>query len=101
MRSDFSFTVSAADRRRSRAIVANPGSPRKFVWRARIVLPSGDGLGTCAILAATAKSGTCVWRWQERFMHERVDEAPGLGFGRLKECRAQESCRGVHVVLSE
>jgi len=29
--------------------------------------------GTAAIMAATAKSKTCVWRWQERFMHEGVD----------------------------
>jgi hypothetical protein len=24
-------------------------------------------------MAATGKSKTCVWRWQERFMHEGVD----------------------------
>jgi transposase len=43
------------------------------VWRARIVLLSGDGLGTSAIMAATGKSKTCVWRWQERFMQEGVE----------------------------
>jgi leucine-zipper of insertion element IS481 len=37
------------------------------------VLLSGDGLGTSAIMAHTGKSKTCVWRWQERFMHEGVD----------------------------
>ncbi len=43
------------------------------VWRCRIVLLSADGRGAAAIMAATAKSKTCVWRWQERFMHEGVD----------------------------
>jgi Winged helix-turn helix len=43
------------------------------VWRARIILLSDDGLGTAAIMAATGKSKTCVWRWQERFMTDGVD----------------------------
>ena len=73
MRNGISFTVSASDRQRLKAIVAAPGSPQKHVWRARIVLLSGDGLGTSAIMAETDKSKTCVWRWQERFMHEGVD----------------------------
>jgi hypothetical protein len=37
------------------------------------VLLTADGLGTNAIMAATEKSKTCVWRWQERFMMEGVD----------------------------
>jgi transposase len=73
MGNGISFTVSASDRQRLKAIVAAPGSPQKHVWRARIVLLSGDGLGTSAIMAETDKSKTCVWRWQERFMHEGVD----------------------------
>jgi transposase len=72
MRKDVSFTLSPSDWQRLRAIVADPMSPQKHVWRARIVLLSGDGLGTSAIMTATGKSKTCVWRWQERFMHERV-----------------------------
>jgi transposase len=43
------------------------------VWRCRIVILSADGHGTCAIMTATGKSKTCVWRWQERFMAEGVD----------------------------
>ena len=73
MRTGISFTVSSRDRQRLQAIVAAPKSPQKHVWRARIVLLSGDGLGTSAIMAGTGKSKTCVWRWQERFMHEGVD----------------------------
>jgi len=73
MRNGISFTVSSADRQRLRAIVSDPKSPQKHVWRACIILLSGDGLGTSAIMAETGKSKTCVWRWQERFMHEGVD----------------------------
>jgi transposase len=73
MRSGISFTVSSADLQRLRAVVADPKSSQKHVWRARIVLLSADGLGTSAIMAAAAKSKTCVWRWQERFMREGVD----------------------------
>ena len=72
MRSGISFTVSAGARRQLRAIVADPKSPQKHVWRARIVLLSGEGVGTSAIMAGTGKSKTCVWRWQERFMHEGI-----------------------------
>src|SRR3546814_16993715 len=73
MRDGISFTVSADDRQRLRGIVADPKSPQKHVWRARIVLLSGEGRGTSAIMTETGKSKTCVWRWQERFMHEGVD----------------------------
>jgi transposase len=73
MRDGIVFTVSEADRQRLRAIAAAPRSLQKHVWRARIILLSGDGLGTSAIMGVTGKSKTCVWRWQERFMHEGVD----------------------------
>ena len=46
MRSGISFVVSSRDRQRLRAVVADPKSRQKHVWRARIVLLSGDGLGT-------------------------------------------------------
>ena len=63
MRSGVSISVSAADR----------STPQEHVWRARIVLLTAGGLGTNAIMAATGKSKTCVWRWQERFMQEGCD----------------------------
>ena len=72
MRTGISFTVWADDRRRLQAIVAAPTSPQKQVWRARIILLSDEGAGTSAIMTETGKSKTCVWRWQERFMHEGV-----------------------------
>jgi len=73
MRDGITFSLSEVCRERLSGIVAAPLSPQKHVWRARIVLLSSDGLGTLAIMSATGKSKTCVWRWQERFMHEGVD----------------------------
>jgi hypothetical protein len=73
MRSGISIVVTSSDRVRLEALVAARGSPQKHVWRARIILLTDDGLGTLAVMAATGKSKTCVWRWQERFMAEGVD----------------------------
>jgi transposase len=73
MRSGISISVSAADRRRLETIVADRNRPQKHVWRARIILLTADGLGTNGIMAATGKSKTTVWRWQERFMAAGVE----------------------------
>jgi transposase len=73
MRTGITFDVTAADWVRLETIVATRSSPQKHVWRAKIILMSGDGLGTVAIMDATGKSKPCVWRWQERFMSEGVD----------------------------
>ncbi len=73
MRSGITFDITPSDMARLEAIIAARSSPRKHVWRAMIVLLSGDGVGTMAIMAATGKSKNCVWRWQERFMAEGVD----------------------------
>ena len=66
------YLPAVGSRQRLRAIVTNPKSRQKHVWQARIVLLSGAGLGTSVIMAETGKSKTCVRRWQERFMHDRV-----------------------------
>ena len=73
MRTGIVVEVTAAERDRLEAIVADRNSPQKHVWRAGIVLATADGLGTTAIMHATAKSKTAVWRWQERFAQEGVD----------------------------
>jgi transposase len=73
MRTGIEFHVTASDRTCLEAIIAKRSSPQKHVWRARIILLSDDGVGTVAIMEATGKSKTCVWRWQERFMAEGVD----------------------------
>ncbi|HNY40272.1 MAG TPA: IS630 family transposase [Bryobacteraceae bacterium] len=73
MRTGVSITVSAADRRRLEAIVADRNAAQKHVWRAWIVLLTAVGLGTHAVMAATGKSKTTVWRWQERYAEVGVD----------------------------
>src|SRR3954452_16391362 len=72
MREGISVGVSAADRARLEAVVADRNSPQKHVWRARIVLATADGLGTGEIVRRTGKSKPCVRRWQERFVREGV-----------------------------
>ena len=54
------------------AIVADRNSPQKHVWRAQIVLLTADGCGTAEIMRRAGISKTAVWRWQERFMTDRV-----------------------------
>src|SRR5207244_12693749 len=73
MRTGITVDVKAADRARLEAIVADRNSPQKHVWRARIVLLTADGLGTNEIMRQTAKSKTCLWGWQERFMQAGVE----------------------------
>src|SRR5437762_9078331 len=73
MQEGITVAVSEADRARLEAIVSDRNSQQKYVWRARIVLLTADGVGTNEIMRRTGKSKTCLWRWQERFMHEGVD----------------------------
>ncbi len=65
--------VSVADRTRLQALVAAPMTPQKHVWRCAIVLATGEGLGTTAIMQCTGKSKVTVWRWQERYAEAGVD----------------------------
>ena len=46
MRPGIIVDVTAADRARLEAVVADRNSPQKHVWRAAIVLATADGLGT-------------------------------------------------------
>jgi transposase len=72
MRKGIEIEVSAADRARLEAIVADRNSPQKHVWRARIILATGEGCGTAEVMRRAGVSKPCVWRWQERFMAEGV-----------------------------
>jgi transposase len=73
MRNGIIVDVSAADRARLEAVVANRNSPQKHVWRARIILLTADGFGTAEIERRAGVDKNSVWRWQERFMQEGVD----------------------------
>jgi transposase len=68
MRKGIVIEVSATDRVRLEAVVADRNSPQKHVWRARIVLLTADGHGTVEIMRRAGASKVAVWRWQERFM---------------------------------
>ena len=81
MRTGVSFAVGSEDHRRLEAIVADRNAKQKHVWRARIILESGEGCGTMEIMRRTGKSKTCVWPWQPAaapFHHMVVD---GLDVG--------------------
>ena len=73
MRAGKSLSVSSADIGRLKAVVQDRNAPQKHVWRAEIVLLTADGVGTNEIMRRTAKSKTCVWRWQERFVEDGFD----------------------------
>src|ERR1700677_3166232 len=72
MRTGITVDVTANDRQRLAAIVADRNSPQKHVWRANIVLLTADGCGTAEIMHRSGASKTAVWRWQARFMTEGV-----------------------------
>src|SRR4051794_2399758 len=72
MREGITVEVSAADRARLEAVVADRTAPQRHVWGAEIILATAEDLGTNTILHRTGKSKPCVWRWQERFMAEGV-----------------------------
>ena len=73
MRKGIEIDVTAADRARLAAIVADRNSPQKHVWRARIILASAEGCGTAEVMRRAGVSKPSVWRWQERFMTGGVD----------------------------
>jgi hypothetical protein len=73
MREGITVEVSAADRARLEAVVADRNSPQKHVWRAEIIRAMAEELGTSAIVRRTGKSKPCVRRWRERFAAEGVN----------------------------
>jgi len=72
MLNGITVTVTAKDRAKLAAVVADRNSPQKHVWRAQIILLTADGCGTAAIMRGSGTSKTAVWRWQERFLTEGV-----------------------------
>ena len=65
--------VSAEDRSRLAAIVADRNRPQKHAARARIVLFSADRLEVAAVARQAGTSRPAVWRWQRRFAEAGVD----------------------------
>ncbi len=73
MRKSTCIWVSRGDRSRLERLVSDRNTPQKHVWRARIVLLSGERLGTMEIMRRVGKSKPSVWRWQNRYLAQGVD----------------------------
>jgi transposase len=73
MRNSLEVRLGPGDRDRLEAIIGSGNTPQKYVWRARIVLLSADGIGTMEIQRRTGKGKPTIWRWQRRFIDMGVD----------------------------
>jgi transposase len=65
--------VPPEDRERLDRLVSDRNTPQKVVWRARIVLLAGDGVGAVAISATVGVSVLTVRRWRRRYAAKGVD----------------------------
>ena len=62
--------LAPGDRERLERLVRDRNTPQKVVWRARIVLMAGDGVGAVAVARQVGKS---VRRWRRRYAVAGVD----------------------------
>ena len=60
MREGISIAVSAADRTRLEAVVADRKRPQEHAWRAKIILATAEGLGADGIMRRAGVSKPCV-----------------------------------------
>ena len=65
--------VSAEDRARLEATVADGNRAQKHVARARIILVSADRLSVAEVARRAGVGRPAVWRWQRRFAEAGVD----------------------------
>jgi transposase len=65
--------VSAVDRARLEAIVADRNRAQKHVARARIILAAAERLSVAEAARRAGVSRPAVWRWQRRFAEAGVD----------------------------
>jgi len=65
--------ISAADRARLAAIVADRNRPQKHVTRARIILHSAERIDVAEVARRALSTRPSVWRWQQRFAEAGVD----------------------------
>jgi transposase len=73
VRGHLGLFIASADRERLAAIIADRNSAPKHVWRAQVVLLTGDRVGTAEIMRRTGLGKPSVWRWQERYVEAGVD----------------------------
>jgi transposase len=69
----FCSFLSAEDRQRLAAILADRNRPQKHVARARIILHSAARLDVAKVARRAGISRPAVWRWQLRFAEAGVD----------------------------
>jgi transposase len=65
--------LSAEDRQRLAAILADRNRPQKHAARVRIILHSAERLDLAAVARRAGLSRAAVWRWQQRFAEAGVD----------------------------
>jgi transposase len=65
--------LSAEDRQRLAAILADRNRPQKHVARVRIILHSAARLDVAEVARRAGLSRPAVWRWQQRFAEAGVD----------------------------
>jgi hypothetical protein len=65
--------VPAADRDRLESLVRDRNTPQKVVWRARIVLLTGEGLRATEVAARVGTSTLTVRRWRRRYAQAGVE----------------------------
>ena len=65
--------ISAEDRARLEAIVADRNRAQKHVARARIILGSADRLSVAEVARRAGVGRPAVWRWQRRFAEAGVE----------------------------
>src|ERR687886_1970911 len=85
--------ISAEDRARLEAIVADRNRPQKHVARARLVLLSAERLDVAAIARRAGIGRPAVWRWQRRYA-----EAGGDGLLRDKTRKPGKTPLGSELV---
>ncbi len=65
--------VSADDRERLRRLARDRNTPQKVVWRARIVLLAGEGMGAVDVAREVGVSVLTVRRWRRRYRDRGVE----------------------------
>lgn len=65
--------VCPDDRAALERLVSDGRTAQKIVARARIVLASGRGLGTSAIMREARVSKPAVWRWQDAYLADGIE----------------------------
>src|SRR5512141_2706117 len=65
--------LAPGNRERLERLVRNRNTPQKVVWRARIVLLAGNGIGAVAVARQVGKSVPTIRRWRRRYVAAGVD----------------------------